>query len=172
MANIRQRFFVHLRAVRIAGMLNDLPGPWQGRISIGRAGYKPARYDLLEFCFSLEYVLTDPIIATGTDKEIASLLCEYWGTLQELWPEAFRKPQEYDIQSILGRSSLHWLLPQVYSLCQARGGWSKGVIKRLLAEMGIKSEFWHSLGEAWRLSHSPKCTAGLVEYLRGRLPKA
>lgn len=173
MDDVTQRFLRHLRAVHIAGMLNDLPGPWQGRICIGRAAYKPGMYDLLHFCFSLESgILDDPNIGNRTDTEIAWLLCEYWGALQEAWPEAFKRPGEYQSLTILGVSALHWLFPEVFSLCQARGGWSRDAIKRLLAETGINSEFWRTSGDASRLSHSPKCLGGLIEYLEDRLPKA
>lgn len=173
MDDVTQRFLRHLRAVHIAGMLNDLPGPWQGRICIGRAAYKPGMYDLLSFCFSLESGILDaPTIGSRTDTEIASLLCEYWGSLQEVWPEAFKRPEEYKSLTMLGVSALHWLFPEVFSLCQARGGWSRDVIKRLLAETGIDSEFWRTSGDASRLYHAPKCLWGLIEYLEGRLPKA
>ena len=173
MTDSRHSFFIHLRAVHIAGKLNDLPGPWQGRICIGRAAYKPGMHDLLGFCFSLESsILRDPTIASRTDTEIAWLLCEYWGELQEMWPEAFKRPEEYESLNNLGVPAFHWLFPEVFSLCQASGGWSTDVIKQLLAETGIDSEFWRTFGDAWRLSHAPKCLGGLVEYLEGRLPKA
>ena len=110
--------------------------------------------------------LLPPANASLRPRSCACLLCEYWGALQEMWPE------EYESLNNLGVFALHWLFPEVFGLCQAGGGWSRDVIKRLLTETSLNSEFWRTFGHAWQLSHAPKCLGGLVEYLEGRLPKA
>ena len=173
MADVRKRFFMHLRAVGIAGLLNELPGPWQGRISIGQSRWRRGMIDLLAFSFSIESsVLSDPRVGALTDTEVAWLLNEYWGVLEEVWSEAFKRPEEYEIQSVIGVFSLHMLLPEILSWCQRQGGWSRAGVKRLVAGAGIGSEFWRTGGEAWRLRRAPRCTAGLVDHLRDRLHMA
>jgi len=130
----REYYIPRVRSARIAPALHNLLGLTdENNISDMRRDH---------FEHSLCYIFEDPWLSFHDDSDVSGFLQDYWQAIKELWPEAFNDSNEYHIRDMLGFSILNRVFPDVVQLCRKSSDFSKGTMKRILAQTGIGSEFW------------------------------
>ena len=104
------------------------------------------------------------ILRTFTEEERAEImvnpkklglnLINYWNSLKEIYPEAFRTPKDYQLQKTFGCYVFHMIFPYVYDQCKDNDDYTVSFIKEVLVEMLMDfsdrhdidantSAFWH-----------------------------
>lgn len=168
-----QERIVRERSARIAGMLGTSPGLKYEIVRSRWERFRPDAMRLMSLEVSLWLVLRDSWLSQQDDNTVSGFLLDYWGAIQELWPEAFENPSEYYIQGPTGVTSLSDVFPDVIRLCRETHDVSKEAMKRVLAHTGIGCDFWHVRhGKAQALYHAPRCMSNVIDYIRDRLPLA
>jgi hypothetical protein len=130
----REYYVPRVRSARIAPVLYNL----LGLTEVGNAS--DMRRDHFEH--SLCYVFKDPWLSLHDDSDVGGFLHDYWRAVKELWPEAFNDSHEYCIREMLGFSILNSVFPDVIQLCRKSSDFSKETMQRILAQIGVDSDFW------------------------------
>lgn len=129
-------------------------GPWVGRIAQPHDLPQPlAVIRLKSFVDSLRNVLSKNWdCSLLDDDELLDVLSAYWSAVRTLVPEAFKKPQNFQIQKTVGVFALHILFARrVYPNCKkARSLTKSGFQKELqpLASRYLSEKFWRTGGPA------------------------
>jgi DGQHR domain-containing protein len=139
------------RAVIITDKMDAKEGsPWYKAIKHpGEEGIISA----VSFTSSIEPILSDVEFSEMSDDELVEILDAYWSAWQDLCPNAFEKPEEYQIQKTTGAYSLHLLFIEVVKLLRGRGKeYTKENFYELLSIMpdGNNDDFWRSQGTVMR----------------------
>jgi DGQHR domain-containing protein len=168
-----ERSYLRARAAKLCDLLRDTPdSPWFQKVKV--AGHKALPNQLIgqhTMVASLEPALKDAFIKRLSDEDVGKILLNYWYAIRESWPTAFMEPHDYKIQKTAGAYALHMTLPDVVQLCRETNNFSSERIHEILAETGIKTEFWHATsGHPLVREGGLKYRRALGEYLRERLP--
>lgn len=110
-------------AATIVDHLNlELENPFKGRIQeVGEPRSPEHTTTDKTLTRYVTLVLRDSIFTEMYDRNVAELLAEYWGALENIYPECFRHPEDYLLLNTIGLSSLTRLFPTIYGYC-ARDG--------------------------------------------------
>jgi len=168
-----ERSYLRARAAKLCDLLRNTPdSPWFQKVKV--AGHKAVSNQLIgqhTMVASMESALKDAFIKRLSDEDVGKILLNYWYAIRELWPTAFLEPRDYKIQKTAGVYALHMTLPDVVQLCRETNNFSSHRIYEILAETGIKTEFWHaSSGHPLVKESGLKYRRALGEYLRERMP--
>ncbi len=168
-----ERSYLRARAAKLCDLLRNTPdSPWFQKVKV--AGHKAVPNQLIgqhTMVASMESALKDAFIKRLSDEDVGKILLNYWYAIRELWPTAFLEPRDYKIQKTAGVYALHMTLPDVVQLCRETNNFSSQRIHEILAETGIKTEFWHASSSHPLVRESGvKYMRALGEYLRERLP--
>ena len=77
-------------------------------------------------------ILKDRIFQDMYDEELADLIISYWGAIEELYPNCFKKHRHYALLDTLGLSSLSSLFPVIFGYCSKDGNVKKENMKKYL----------------------------------------
>lgn len=168
-----ERSYLRARAAKLCDLLRNTPdSPWFQKVKV--AGHKAVSNQLIgqhTMVASMEPALKDAFIKRLSDEDVGKILLNYWYAIRELWPTTFLEPRDYKIQKTAGVYALHMTLPDVVQLCRETNNFSSHRIYEILAETGVKTEFWHaSSGHPLVRESGLKYRRALGEYLRERLP--
>jgi len=168
-----ERSYLRARAAKLCDLLRNTPdSPWFQKVKV--AGHKAVSNQLIgqhTMVASMEPALKDAFIKRLSDEDVGKILLNYWYAIRELWPTTFLEPRDYKIQKTAGVYALHTTLPDVVQLCRETNNFSSHRIYEILAETGVKTEFWHaSSGHPLVRESGLKYRRALGEYLRERLP--
>ena len=168
-----ERSYLRARAAKLCDLLRNTPdSPWFQKVKV--AGHKAVPNQLIgqhTMVASMEPALKDAFIKRLSDEDVGKILLNYWYAIRELWPTTFLEPRDYKIQKTAGVYALHTTLPDVVQLCRETNNFSSHRIYEILAETGVKTEFWHaSSGHPLVRESGLKYRQALGEYLRERLP--
>jgi len=168
-----ERSYLRARAAKLCDLLRNTPdSPWFQKVKV--AGHKAVPNHLIgqhTMVASMEPALKDAFIKRLSDEDVGKILLNYWYAIRELWPTTFLEPRDYKIQKTAGVYALHMTLPDVVQLCRETNNFSSHRIYEILAETGVKTEFWHaSSGHPLVRESGLKYRRALGEYLRERLP--
>lgn len=168
-----ERSYLRARAAKLCDLLRNTPdSPWFQKVKV--AGHKAVSNQLIgqhTMVASMEPALKDAFIKRLGDEDVGKILLNYWYAIRELWPTTFLEPRDYKIQKTAGVYALHTTLPDVVQLCRETNNFSSHRIYEILAETGVKTEFWHaSSGHPLVRESGLKYRRALGEYLRERLP--
>ncbi|MEE8163139.1 MAG: DGQHR domain-containing protein [Anaerolineae bacterium] len=168
-----ERSYLRARAAKLCDLLRNTPdSPWFQKVKV--AGHKAVPNQLIgqhTMVASMESALKDAFIKRLSDEDVGKILLNYWYAIRELWPTTFLEPRDYKIQKTAGVYALHMTLPDVVQLCRETNNFSSQRIHEILAETGVKTEFWHaSSGHPLVRESGLKYRRALGEYLRERLP--
>ncbi len=163
-----------LRAVRIADLLNKLPGsPWEGRIQRPNER-KIGEIMIAESSFtqSMRPILDMALMQRLPDDKIAELIDRYWKAIRSFMPEAFLFPRQFAIQKTTGVYPWHMVAPTVFELCRSTGNFSEDYMHEILehAQQFLTEDFWRS-GEGDATAYSSR--AGfkvLADMIQQQLP--
>jgi DGQHR domain-containing protein len=134
-------YWLDLRKTKIgvAGIVTQLLGelensPWRGRIAFygeeTGGQFIVDRYTLVQYIN--KDILKDPTFQHMDAEQIARELADYWKAIEELYPEAFRKPGDYYITQTTGIAAFTKIYPLVRGLCTQREPVSKNGLKKIL----------------------------------------
>ncbi len=168
------------KATKMVDLLVATAGhPWYGKIGIPGTKLSGVTLKQVSFVTSLKPILTG-LYGSLETEDIAQLLIRYWQALDEMYPEAFKDPDDYVIQKTVGVFPLHMIAPQVFDQVRIANGKItrdgilevlKALDKNLGQEYGGGSEFWHSKeGEAGKYAGS-KGFRLLADILREHMPE-
>lgn len=134
----------------IADILNKGEGVWQRRILPPNQSKRDMPTMIVRetsFVSSLKPILQTPYFVVQPEKQAAELIGRYWDAIRQVFPEAFRFPDNYIIQKTPGVYSLHELAPEVFELARIHGDVSEEQILEVVksfSEIDGGSEFWLS----------------------------
>jgi DGQHR domain-containing protein len=121
-------------AATIVDLLNlDLENPFKGRIQEVGEPRRPehiTKYETLTRYVTL--VLKESAFSEMYDRDVAEMLAEYWGAIENMYPRCFEKSQDYLLLSTIGLSSLTRLFPTIYAYCARDGNVSKENMEKYL----------------------------------------
>jgi DGQHR domain-containing protein len=134
-------YWLDLRKTKIgvAGVVTQLLGelensPWKGRIAF--YGEKTGGQFIVDRYTLVQYInkdiLKDPTFHQMDAEQIAKELADYWKAIEELYPEAFRKPEDYYITQTTGIAAFTKIYPLVRGLCTQTEPVSKNALKKIL----------------------------------------
>jgi DGQHR domain-containing protein len=81
----------------------------------------------------ISLILRESTFEKMYDKEVADLLIAFWRAISEIWPNAFKTPNEYFLLSTIGISSMTRLFPVIYGYCAKDGDVTSSNMKRYLS---------------------------------------
>lgn len=121
------------RATEIVDMLDsDGTSPFYGKIQYWGENAEGKLVKDFTLARYIAEILKEKIFSAMPDNEIAKLLINYWNAIKEIYPDAFRRKDEYLIfGATTGVAVFSKLFPTVYGIC--RKGHSKEEFKRVLS---------------------------------------
>ena len=169
-----EKAYLQATATRIVDQLNETLGPWYHQIAIpGVPGRDKGLVRQHAMVASLDPVLKDNWVKSQNplDEHVIKLLSNFWGALQDVWPDGFENPNDYRIQATVGLYTLHMLLPSVIQRCLPEGDLQQARIRDLIAGTGITSQFWSKEdGDPYTLGTGMASIRALAQYLISQLP--
>lgn len=173
LASVQDREYRRARAVKIARLLREMPGPWEGAIRLPGEKLAPNhRQRLHAVVASLEPVVREQYTGAIPDDDLARLVSNYWTALSTVWPEAFGGPDEYQVLHTPGLYSLHMVFADVIARCRDDRDFSQAKMKEIISATGIDTEFWHKeRGNRMVIGTGMGSIRKLAEYIREQLPR-
>lgn len=166
----------------VARYLNDVEGPWQGKIRLPNeaANRKLKPLQLNSIASSLDTVLKDQyvrgIYEGETSKEwprLRSLILTYWKALASLMPEAVADIEHHSLQRTVGTYVFHLILPDVIYRARDKADFSQESFEEILSGLGewVTSQQWHTEdGDPITRATGMSSIRELAEILREKLP--
>lgn len=77
-------------------------------------------------------VLRERLFSEMFDRDVAELLAEYWGAIENIYPKCFKDSKDYLLLSTIGISSLTRVFPTIYGYCARDGNVSKENMEKYL----------------------------------------
>jgi hypothetical protein len=171
--SVQEREYRRARAVKVARILRDTPGPWHMAIRLPGERLAPTHLQRLHAVVaSLEPVMRDPYLGNVPDEDKAKLLVNYWTAIAKVWPEAFQGADEYQVTHTPGLYSLHMVFPDVIARCRDVKDFSQGKMEEILSQTGTPTKFWHKKdGDKMVIGTGMGSIRTLAQYIREKLPK-
>ena len=161
----------------ITQILNNDPGPWQGRILPPNKTKRDQPTMVTRetsFVTSLKPILQAPFFLVQPEEQAAILINRYWEAIKMVWPKCFENPDNYVLQKSAGIFSLHELAPEVFEISRSENGISVNDIYntvKSLKDIG-EEEYWENDNYDGAASYgSMKGFRFLAADLRQFLPK-
>lgn len=121
-------------AATIVDYLNQKPeSPFHGRIKevgeIKRPEHLTEDQTLTRY---VTLVLRESAFSEMYDEDVADLLADYWGAIENMYPDCFKRSEDYLLLSTIGLSSFTRLFPTIHAYCAREGDVSRENMEKYL----------------------------------------
>jgi len=146
--------------------------PFRGRIQyVGQQ--REERHLVKDYYLArfLTKILSEKALRGLAPPKLANLYADYWSALQDLYPNCFKKPEEYSLLKTTGIATYTYLFPTVFAYCAADGKINKNEFSKYLEMLfeeidseELEPDFQKPLDEKWwSAAHGPAIARGTNE---------
>lgn len=154
--------------------------PFKGKIQY--VGEEKQEYHLVrDFVLArfITKVVKEKAFAGISPEKLAELLVDYWNAIKDLYPNCFKKPDEYTLLKTTGIASFTYLFPTIFAYCASDGDTSKSrflyylsMLKERVISDELEPDFQRPLDEEWwSVEHGPSIARGTSEAIFNRIVK-